>query len=200
MTTKEKILIAALELASEQGLGSVSLSQIAEKVGIKKPSLYNHFASKDEIVDELYEYLRKQAKEKVAHGMIDYGELVKNKSALEILTQIVNGYITMNQDPDMERFYKFVMSERSIHKQAARIMLMETEKMILATKQLFYAMQVQHIMEFDNADMAAFSFAMAVHSCIDYMFDQRTAGGELTAENMLEDYLKEFCCVYGRKR
>ena len=200
MTTKEKILIATLELASEQGLGSVSLSQIAKKVGIQKPSLYNHFASKDEIVEGLYEYLRQRAKDKVANTMLDYGELVKNKSALEILTQTVNSYIAMNQDADMEQFYKFVMSERSIRKEAAKIMLVETEKMILATKQLFYAMQVQHIMEFQNIDMAAFSYAMAVHSIMDYMYDQRAAGVEVAAKKMLDDYLKEFCSVYGNEQ
>jgi AcrR family transcriptional regulator len=199
MTTKEKILIATLELASEQGLGSVSLSQIAKKVGIQKPSLYNHFASKDEIIDGLYEYLRQRAKDKVANTMIDYGELVKNKSALEILTQTVNSYMAIDQDADMEQFYKFVMSERSIQKEAAKIMLVETEKMILATKQLFYAMQVQHIMEFQNIDMAAFSYAMTIHSTMDYIHDQRMAGVEVTAEQMLDDYLKEFCGIYGKK-
>ncbi|MDD4370479.1 MAG: TetR/AcrR family transcriptional regulator [Anaerostipes sp.] len=200
MTTKEKILIATLELASEQGLGSVSLSQIAKKVGIQKPSLYNHFTSKDEIIDGLYEYLRQRAKDKVANTMIDYGELVKNKSALEILTQTVNSYMAINRDADMEQFYKFVMSERSIQKEAAKIMLVETEKMILATKQLFYAMQVQHIMEFQNIDMAAFSYAMTIHSIMDYMYDQRMAGVEVTAEQMLDDYLKEFCSVYGNEQ
>lgn len=48
---KEEILLATLELASEKGLGSVSLNMIADKVGIRKPSLYNHFSSKEELVE-----------------------------------------------------------------------------------------------------------------------------------------------------
>lgn len=80
MTTKEKILMATLELAAEKGLGAVSLSQIAKKVGIQKPSLYNHFSSKDEIIDGLYEYLRSQAKENMNGESIDYGKLVKGKN------------------------------------------------------------------------------------------------------------------------
>ena len=43
MGRKKKIIYATLELASSNGLGSISMSQIAEKVGIKAPSLYNHF-------------------------------------------------------------------------------------------------------------------------------------------------------------
>ena len=38
MATKESILTAALDLASEKGLGNVSLSQIAKKAGIQKAS------------------------------------------------------------------------------------------------------------------------------------------------------------------
>ena len=44
--TKQKILEKALELFSESGYDSVSVGQIAEAVGIKAPSLYNHFQSK----------------------------------------------------------------------------------------------------------------------------------------------------------
>ncbi|MBE5962989.1 MAG: TetR/AcrR family transcriptional regulator [Lachnospiraceae bacterium] len=197
MTTKERILVATLELASEKGLGQVSLSQIAKKVGIQKPSIYNHFASKEEIIIELYEYLRHRAREKINNGTIDYGELVKGKEAYDILNMMVFSYIAMNQDTDMEQFYRFIMSERSVRKEAAQIMVAETEKMILATKQLFYAMQVQKVMTFKNIDMAAFSFAMSVHAIMDYMWDQRMAETEMTAEPLLNEYLKDFCRVYG---
>lgn len=197
MTTKEKILVATLELASEKGLGQVSLSQIAKKVGIQKPSIYNHFASKEEIIIGLYEYLRLHAREKVNQGTIDYGELVKGKKAYDILKMTVFSYIAMNQDSAMDQFYKFIMSERCVRKEAAQIMVTETEKMILATKQLFYAMQVQEVMKFNNVDMAAFSFAMSVHSIMEYICDQRMAEKEMTAEKLLDDYLKDFCRVYG---
>ena len=47
----------------EKGLANVSMSMIADKVGIKKPSLYKHFASKEEMVDAMYGDIRRQAKE-----------------------------------------------------------------------------------------------------------------------------------------
>ena len=43
--------MATLELAANKGLGNVSMNMIADKVGIKKPSLYNHFVSKEELVE-----------------------------------------------------------------------------------------------------------------------------------------------------
>lgn len=53
-TRKKEIIMAALELAANKGLGSVSMNMIADKVGIKKLSLYNHFASKEELVEAKY--------------------------------------------------------------------------------------------------------------------------------------------------
>lgn len=197
MTTKERILEATLELASSQGLGSVSLSQIAKVVGIQKQSIYNHFPSKEAVLEELYEYLRQKARDTINHEPIDYGSLVKGKTPLEILSTAVQSYMEMNNVSQMEQLYKFVMSERVFQKEAAKIMVAETEKMIVVTKQLFYAMQVQNVMQFENVDMAAFSFAMTVHSIMDYIADQKVAGVETTAEQLLQEYLEDFCKVYG---
>ena len=59
---KEEIVLTTLELAAQKGLANVSMSMIADKIGIKKPSLYKHFKSKDEIVEAMYQFLRQQAK------------------------------------------------------------------------------------------------------------------------------------------
>ena len=53
--TKRKILDKALELFSTQGYDSVSVGEIAKAVGIKAPSLYNHFPSKQAIFDAIVE-------------------------------------------------------------------------------------------------------------------------------------------------
>lgn len=53
--TKQRILDKALELFSDRGYDSVSVGEIAKAVGIKAPSLYNHFPSKQAIFDALVE-------------------------------------------------------------------------------------------------------------------------------------------------
>ena len=50
---KEEFVYATLDLAAENGLGTVSMQQIAPKVGITKASLYNQFSSKEEIVSAM---------------------------------------------------------------------------------------------------------------------------------------------------
>ncbi len=51
--TKQEILDTALELFSTRGYEATSISQIADAVGIRKASMYSHFGSKQEILDEL---------------------------------------------------------------------------------------------------------------------------------------------------
>lgn len=53
--TRQKILDKALELFSARGYDPVSVGEIAKAVGIKAPSLYNHFPSKQAIFDAIVE-------------------------------------------------------------------------------------------------------------------------------------------------
>ena len=196
-TRKKEIIMATLELAANKGLGNVSMSMIADKVGIKKPSLYNHFSSKEELVEVMYQFLREEAKKTANIGVIDYTTFLAGKSALEILRMMVKGYFNMNQQEHMLNFYKVIYSERSLNPLAAKIVVEETDKMILATKQLFYAMEVHKLLHFKNLDMSAVSFAMTIHGLMDYELDQNNAHcSNETDKNLLDNYLKWFCEEY----
>ena len=189
-TRKNEIIMATLELAANKGLSNVSMNMIADKVGIKKPSLYNHFSSKEELVEAMYQYLREEAKRNANIGPIDYTSLFKGKTALDVLRITVGGYFHMNKQEHLLNFYKLIYSERTLQPMAAQIMVEETEKMINATKQLFYAMQVHQLLYFDNPDMSALSFALSVHGLMEYALDQTNAGNE--ASNKLDEYLQWF--------
>ena len=189
---KEEIILTTLELAAEKGLAGVSMSMIADKIGIKKPSLYKHFSSKDEIVKAMYQFLRDKSKENANIKPVDYSILFSEKTAYEVLKGVVQGYINMNHQEQMLTFYKVIYSERSIQPMAAKIMAEETERMIIATKQLFYAMEIHKLLHFENADMSAVSFSMTVHGLMDYELDQKY-GYDEAPKNFLDEYLKWFC-------
>ena len=53
MSTKERILEAALTLFAENGYDGTSVEQIANFVGIKAPSLYKHYKGKEDILNAL---------------------------------------------------------------------------------------------------------------------------------------------------
>lgn len=60
MTTKERILLEALKLFSQFGYEAVSVEQIAKAVGIKAPSLYKHYKSKQHIFDAIFDEMQKR--------------------------------------------------------------------------------------------------------------------------------------------
>jgi AcrR family transcriptional regulator len=55
-TTKERIVDEAIMLFSQMGYDAVSMRDIAVKVGIKAASIYNHFHSKKDILEEMYAF------------------------------------------------------------------------------------------------------------------------------------------------
>ena len=93
MSRKEEIIYATLELASAKGMQGVSMSQIADKVGIKAPSLYNHFKSKDEIIQEMYRFLRENAQKSNGELNVDFAESLSKKSLEDILMGSLSAYI-----------------------------------------------------------------------------------------------------------
>ncbi|HZT67106.1 MAG TPA: TetR/AcrR family transcriptional regulator [Acidimicrobiales bacterium] len=50
----EQILAAAWELARRDGLGGVSLRELADRVDLRQPSLYSYFPSKAELYDAMF--------------------------------------------------------------------------------------------------------------------------------------------------
>lgn len=66
MDTKQRILDEALTLFSEKGYANVFVGEIADRVGIKAPSLYKHYKSKqaifDAIIEEMHRRFLEQAK------------------------------------------------------------------------------------------------------------------------------------------
>jgi AcrR family transcriptional regulator len=52
--TRREILDAAWEIARADGLGAVTLREVASRVGMQSPSLYSHFESKNAIFDAMF--------------------------------------------------------------------------------------------------------------------------------------------------
>jgi AcrR family transcriptional regulator len=52
--TRREIVDAAWATAREQGLGALTLREVAARVGMRTPSLYSHFPSKNAIYDAMY--------------------------------------------------------------------------------------------------------------------------------------------------
>ena len=54
--TKEKIFVAACKLFSKKCYADVGIREIAIEAGVKVPTVYNHYASKEAILENLFQF------------------------------------------------------------------------------------------------------------------------------------------------
>lgn len=195
MSKKEEILLSTLDLASKYGLKSLSMSQIADSVGIKKPSLYNHFNSKEELIKEMYEYIRDKSKQNISNFILDN---INEKSSYDILYNSVMNYKKMVLNKDMFKFYSVIYSERTTNNNASQIVIEETNKMINATKELFRILKEKNKLFIDDIEMASITFSMTIHSLIDYELDCKKNNQDYD-ENNIQKYIKWFCNQYSKE-
>ena len=55
VSTRDRLLTVAAGLFAERGYAGASMTRIAKRVGVRKPSLYNYYPSKEELFLELLE-------------------------------------------------------------------------------------------------------------------------------------------------
>lgn len=194
MSKKEEIIISTLALASKYGLKSLSMSQIADSVGIKKPSLYNHFNSKEELIKEMYEYIRNKSKQDIPNISLDN---ITKKSTYNILYDSVMNYKKIVLSEEMFKFYSVIYSERTTNNEATQIVIEETNKMINATKELFKFLKENNKLFVDDIEIISITFSMTIHSLIDYELDCKKSNQSYD-ENNIQKYIKWFCEQYSK--
>lgn len=96
MDTKEKIIKAVSSVYIEGGIQSVTMRKVAEKVGIGKSTVYEHFESKEDMIVQTFLYV---ANNLVEHLHMDYQKLQKLpfqtglKKSIKSLIEMLQGEI-----------------------------------------------------------------------------------------------------------
>lgn len=96
-STAERILDAAEDLFAEKGYSATSLGDVADRVGIRSPSLYNHFKNKEALYQAVLDRLLEDFSAPLAE--LDSGPLTQNR-VLEWLEAIVRQH---HANPNLAR-------------------------------------------------------------------------------------------------
>ena len=107
--TKDKILQVSIDLFSQFGYDNVSIRQIAREVGIKESSIYNHYKSKESILETILDYyISEMTKEEIplskASQNLDVGFEYFYNSGLEV-------YKSKLSEPDMMKITRIFLIE-----------------------------------------------------------------------------------------
>ena len=124
--TKQEILEAALDLFSTQGFEATSVSQIADAVGIRKASLYSHFARKQEILESLMTQVLEQYNKHSIFIHTDwdnaaFAEAKQNLSAEEVEQLVFTQIRYILHDPLVSKVRKMLTIEQFRNAQMAEL-------------------------------------------------------------------------------
>jgi len=122
--TRNEILDAALTLFSVRGFEATSISEIAEAVGIRKASLYSHFASKQEILDSIIDQTLMEYNKHSIFVNADWNnpEFTKDKVGMSVddIVKSIAGQIRyIIHDPVISKGRKMLVIEQFQNKELA---------------------------------------------------------------------------------
>ena len=193
MTTKERILDEALTLFAEKGYDGTSMDLIAERVGIKGPSLYKHYKGKEEILNVLIDAAEERYEEYFGSEK-NIGKLPEN---MEEFVQVTMGKILFTmRDPMIRRIRMFLVQEQFRNDRLAEI----TTRHQLYGVQRMYARIIEAMMneglfnKKDDPEMLAVELTAPAVLLIAGADRQPQCEKEIL--DSMEKHIRHFCAVY----
>jgi len=126
--SREAIVDAAVRLFLERGFGSVSMDELAIAAGVARRTLYNQFASKEEIFREMLLRVSRQLERAFPPGIETQGDLE------EVLRLIARVIVDLHKNPEYLGFLRMVVADSRqfpwIAKEFAAVMDPQTERLI----------------------------------------------------------------------
>ena len=203
MDTKQKILDEALTLFSEKGYANVYVNDIAERVGIKAPSLYKHYKNKQAIFDAIIEEMNNryinQAGALNISGMdpaadADIYKTMNEESMIELGKGLFLYYL---HDDYTKRFRKMLTIEQFRDKELARVYQEQYyDKPMSYQSMLLGFMAAQGVLVTDNVPVMTLHFYSPIYMMLTVC--DREPEREEEALKMLEEHLRQFDKLYGR--
>src|SRR6476660_9840548 len=84
-STRERILAATAEVLGRNGMTKLSLSEVALRAGVSRPTLYRWFASKRELLDAFVVWERQYYERAVAEATAELPECERLDAALRVI-------------------------------------------------------------------------------------------------------------------
>ena len=205
MDTKQRILDEALTLFSEKGYANVFVGEIADRVGIKAPSLYKHYKNKraifDAIIDEMNSRFAEQAKALNINGTDASAdsEIYRNMSEDNLLVLGRQLFLYYLHDDYNKRFRKMLTIEQFNNKELADIYTKLYVDDPLSYQSMLLGMVASAgLLHTDNVEIMTLHFYAPIYYLLTIC--DRDPSREPKALETLDAHIKQFDRIYGRER
>jgi len=200
-STKQRILNAALTLFSVRGYERVTVAEIAETVGIKAPSLYNHFASKRDIFDAILDEMKASYDRQAQSMLMDGRDAEKDRplyaSAGEdkLIEMSVGLFQYFLHDDNERKFRKMLTIEQYNNEDLAAIYAKQYVDFPLSYQAAVFGLMVSTgVTVVEDPQIMALQYYAPVYLCIRLCDCQPEREAE--AVRVLEQHFRQFIRLY----
>lgn len=199
--TKREILNAALDLFSVHGYEATSTAQIADAVGIRKASLYSHFSSKQEILDELIKVTLDGYNKHSVFAKADWSDRTFTKNISDITPdtalQMVLGHVNyILHDPQISKSRRMLTIEQF---QNTTLKALQTKQNYTDVMRYFTGLMIFLIergkLKNNNPELMAAQFCLPISVWINLCDREPERENEITG--LIERHIRLFFNLYG---
>ena len=203
MNTKKRILDEALTLFSENGYGNVYVAQIAEAVGIKAPSLYKHYKSKQDIfnaiLDEMKKSYDKQASMLNISGedAVSDAEVYSDIGEDELVRMAIGLFLYFLHDDYAQKFRKMLTIEQFRDSELAHLLTKEYADKPLSYQSAMFSMLCEKgVLRKYDPDVMTLHFYAPIYFLLTVC--DREPQREAESTELLKRHIRQFSRLYGK--
>ncbi|WP_373508107.1 TetR/AcrR family transcriptional regulator [Thiocapsa sp.] len=191
--SREAIVEAAERLFLERGFGAVSMDELAEAAGVARRTLYNQFASKEEIFREMLGRVTGQLEGAFPPGIETQGDVE------DVLRLVAHAILGLHSQPGYLGFLRMLVADSRqfpwIAQAFAAVMEPQNERL---TRYLAH-LTAMGILDCRNPVLAAHQFMGAINelSLWPWMLGRESLA--VAAEELVEETLRMFLQYYRRR-
>jgi AcrR family transcriptional regulator len=192
--SREAIVAAAERLFLERGFGAVSMDELAEAADVARRTLYNQFASKEEIFREMLLNVSRQLEHAFPPGIETQGDVE------EVLRLVARMILDLHRQPKYLGFLRMVAADSRqfpwIAEEFAAVMDPQTERL---TRYLAHLTDIG-ILDCSNPTLAAHQFMGILNELSLWPWMMGRKSLPIPVEEVVEETIRMFLEHYRRPR
>ena len=195
MSTKERILDAALTLFAENGYDGTSVEQIASIVGIKAPSLYKHYKGKEDILNALIDSAEARYEE-IFGSEKNIGKVPQSRE--EFIKVTMERISVTMRDPIIRKTRMLLVQEQFRNERISEV----TTRHQLDGIQRMFAKIIKGMMDEGMGkkdDPALLAAELTAPAVLQIAKSDRQPQCEKECMEYIEKHLRHFCKIYMKK-